>query len=203
MGNIEDAIEAFRQSISELRGNEPMDGDLTELIANRIKAELDFKEGNITEDEYKKFMSEYRRQIVMATDTKTKNIEDTIFDRQLPVNSIAVLNRIAEILKEHETNNVNSTSGDIRLRCAMWLLNAMYYGQTAIIDMSREWQTLYDLKKWVNKENFEIFVEDLKPETAQKLLDFLDIECPEEGNYDVVPIATIPKPEKEQEEPCQ
>ena len=74
------------------------------------------------------------------------NIEDTIFDEQLPVNSLAVLNRIAEILKEHKTNNVNSTSGDIRLRRAMWLLNEMYYGQTAVIDMSREWQTLYDLK---------------------------------------------------------
>ena len=45
---------------------------------------------------------------------------------------------------------------------------------------------------------FEIFINDLKPEIARDLLNFLDIECPEEGNYDIIPIAVIPPIEKNQ-----
>jgi hypothetical protein len=42
---------------------------------------------------------------------------------------------------------------------------------------------------------FEIYVEDLKPETQKTLLKFLGCRTGSDGNLDVFPVAVIPKPE--------
>lgn len=46
-------------------------------------------------------------------------------------------------------------------------------------------------------EEFEIFFKDLKEDVQKRILEFLGLECPEDGNYDTIPIATIPKPDPE------
>lgn len=49
------------------------------------------------------------------------------------------------------------------------------------------------------EENFEIRFDDLIKETQERLLKFLELEGPEEGNFEISPVAIIPKPEKEEE----
>ena len=44
--NIDEEIEDFIGSISDLWGDEPLDGDETEEIANKILAELNQRNGN-------------------------------------------------------------------------------------------------------------------------------------------------------------
>jgi hypothetical protein len=41
----------------------------------------------------------------------------------------------------------------------------------------------------------ELYLRDLKPEAQRRVLRFLGLKSPEEGNLDVFPIATIPKPD--------
>jgi len=43
----------------------------------------------------------------------------------------------------------------------------------------------------------ELYLSDLKPEAQRRVLKFLGLKSPEEGNLDVFPIAIIPKPEAE------
>lgn len=81
-------------------------------------------------------------------------IEDCIFDNNLPVNTIAMLNRLEELLKENETNSLLSESCkmDARIKRLFWLLNSQVYGQVATIDMYNEWSKLHREFKENNKE---------------------------------------------------
>lgn len=74
-------------------------------------------------------------------------IEDTIFNTGLPVNSIVALNRMLDLLKENKTNNLESAKKDIRVQKLMWLLNAMYGNQD-----QAEWKRLYAIKTDKNKK---------------------------------------------------
>lgn len=80
------------------------------------------------------------------------NIEETIHDTALPVNTIAMANRLIEILKENETNSamafrvspelstrLKETKGAIRFRKCLWLINQQIFGQLTSIDMEKEW----------------------------------------------------------------
>ena len=49
-------------------------------------------------------------------------IEDTVFNDFLPVNSRAMLSRLTEIMKENGTNCLRDIRTDIRVRKVMWLL---------------------------------------------------------------------------------
>ena len=40
----------------------------------------------------------------------------------------------------------------------------------------------------------EIYLEDLKPEIQEKVLEELGIKCDREGNYDVFPLFAVCKP---------
>ena len=71
-----------------------------------------------------------------------KEIEDMIEDRLLPVNSIAMLSRLKELLKENETNNLEECREDKRIRRLMWLMNQQVYGQLGVVDLPREWRAL-------------------------------------------------------------
>ena len=45
------------------------------------------------------------------------------------------------------------------------------------------------------EESFEIYFNDLHEEAQKAFLEFMGITDPKEGNYDVFPLATIPKGE--------
>jgi len=44
-------------------------------------------------------------------------------------------------------------------------------------------------------DELEIFFDDLTETARREVLEFLGIETPEEGNFDLIPLAVIPKPE--------
>ena len=46
------------------------------------------------------------------------------------------------------------------------------------------------------EEVLHLFLDDLTDKARKEVLDFLELKNPEEGNLDVVPIATISKPEE-------
>ena len=71
-------------------------------------------------------------------------IESTINHPLLPVNSKAMLNRLIELLDEHETNclMVQSCKNDPRVKAVMWLLMSQVFDQFAVIDMDRLWRDL-------------------------------------------------------------
>lgn len=69
-------------------------------------------------------------------------IEDKICDKILPVNSVAMANRLKEILEERNTNTLLGLQNNIKVRKLMWLLNAQVYGETGTIDMEKEWEKL-------------------------------------------------------------
>jgi hypothetical protein len=75
------------------------------------------------------------------------NIEDTMCTESLPVNTIAMCNRLVEILRESDTNNAPSLCGknDVgfkNFKKCLWLVNSQVYGQTTTINMMDEWSEL-------------------------------------------------------------
>lgn len=73
-------------------------------------------------------------------------IEATIKERGLPVNSIAMLYRLKEILGEYGTNCLQSDKlrNDVRVRGVLWLLNQQVHGQLGKIDMHEEYLFIID-----------------------------------------------------------
>lgn len=76
------------------------------------------------------------------------NIEETIFDQDLPANSIAMANRLIEILKANKTNGYGALYGKdkVRYRMCLWLINQQVFGQIGVISMSDEWDIFR--KEW-------------------------------------------------------
>ena len=76
------------------------------------------------------------------------NIEDTIFDDGMAINSLVALNRLIEIIHEHNTNTIleEAVRKDSRVRRLFWFLNSQMYGQMASIDQNKIWDELY--KEW-------------------------------------------------------
>ena len=72
------------------------------------------------------------------------NIEETIFDEDLPVNSIAMAIRLIEILQINKTNGFESLpeKDKIRYRMCLWLINQQVFSSTLDIDMVNEWNVL-------------------------------------------------------------
>jgi hypothetical protein len=68
------------------------------------------------------------------------SIEDTIFEEILPVNTIPVIHRLEEILREHQTNSLIGIHGlDDRVEKLLMLLIMQYYGDLQI-DLYGRWQ---------------------------------------------------------------
>jgi hypothetical protein len=44
-------------------------------------------------------------------------------------------------------------------------------------------------------DDYPIYYNDLNADAQKKVLEFLSIDTPEDGNLDVMPLAYIPKPE--------
>ena len=70
------------------------------------------------------------------------NIEDTVKDQGLPVNSKAMVSRLLELMDEGKTNCLCGMRNDLRVKAVLWLLNGQVFGQLAIIDMTELWQEL-------------------------------------------------------------
>jgi len=62
----------------------------------------------------------------IVPDTVHTNIEDTIFDSYLPVNTLAMLERLKEVIKENKTNNLERCTSDTRIQRLMWLIMNQY-----------------------------------------------------------------------------
>ena len=76
------------------------------------------------------------------------NIEDTIFDDGMAVNSLVALKRLIEIIGEHNTNTIleEQVRKDNRVRRLFWFLNSQMYGQLTSIDQDKIWDELH--KEW-------------------------------------------------------
>lgn len=68
------------------------------------------------------------------------HIEDTVTTNSLPVDSLAMLARLEELLKDANTNSLRSLTGEsfIRARAVLWLLNLQIHSQLSIINMEKE-----------------------------------------------------------------
>jgi hypothetical protein len=73
------------------------------------------------------------------------NIEDTIFDEGMAINSLVALKRLIEIIREHNTNTIldERVRSDIRVKRLFWFLNSQMYGQLTSIDQDKIWDELY------------------------------------------------------------
>ena len=76
------------------------------------------------------------------------NIEDTIFDEGMAINSLVALKRLIEIIREHNTNTIleETVRKDLRVRRLFWFLNSQMYGQLTSIDQEQIWVELH--KEW-------------------------------------------------------
>ena len=73
------------------------------------------------------------------------NIEDTIFDEGMAINSLVALRRLIEIIREHNTNTIleEQVRKDTCVRRLFWFLNSQMYGQLTSIDQDKIWNELY------------------------------------------------------------
>jgi len=81
--------------------------------------------------------------------SQKENIEDTIFYSTLPVNTIAMLNRLKEILQDANVNCAKSLEAEQREKYlrVLWMLNQQVYGPTAIVHMLETWEAFYENEK--------------------------------------------------------
>ena len=73
------------------------------------------------------------------------NIEDTIFDDGMAINSLVALKRLIEIIGEHNTNTIldERVRNDPRVKRLFWFLNSQMFGQLTSIDQEKIWDELY------------------------------------------------------------
>lgn len=71
-------------------------------------------------------------------------IEDTLNQNLLPINTIAMMNRAIKILEKNRTNNVLNLQGEelLKFQRCLWLVNNQLYTQVGVIDMLAEWYRL-------------------------------------------------------------
>ena len=76
------------------------------------------------------------------------NIEDTIFEKGMAINSLVALKRLIEIIGEYNTNTIldERVREDTRVRRLFWFLNSQMYGQMISIDQEQIWDELH--KEW-------------------------------------------------------
>lgn len=77
------------------------------------------------------------------------SIEETVCEKNLPVNSFAMINRLKELLKENRTNSLSTKAvqEDPRVQKVLWLMMSQLFGQGATIDLDALWFELCELNK--------------------------------------------------------
>ena len=114
-----------------------------------------------------------------------RNIEDTVFDTHLPVNTYAMLQRGVEIMdqaKKHSFSSFNSTEQH-QYKKLLWLLCDQVYGGIAHIDFMEEWRALKEKEVELNANKFDCFSvpdsgKSIEKETAN--IDFQDADLDSE-----------------------
>ena len=83
------------------------------------------------------------------------NIEDTIFEKGMAINSLVALKRLIEIIGEYNTNTIldERVREDTRVRRLFWFLNSQMYGQMISIDQEQIWDELH--KEWEKEKQHE------------------------------------------------
>jgi len=71
-------------------------------------------------------------------------VEETLFSSALPVNSLCILGRLEEILKESKTNSILLLSGEAKERAKACLMLLMFhaYGDLFVLDSVDEYSRL-------------------------------------------------------------
>ncbi len=94
-----------------------------------------------------------------------KPIEEYIFEDSLPVNTLAMAERLKEILKNQQTNSIlglkiknygnnlepEEKEAFERFKSCLWLINQQVYGQLGKIDLYEEWSKLEKAARNWNK----------------------------------------------------
>jgi len=75
-----------------------------------------------------------------------RNIEDAIFDEFLPVNGLAMVERLKELMKELETTSLAHARYDHRVRKLMWLIINNYM-EGNDYNIYNEWLQLMEIEK--------------------------------------------------------
>lgn len=78
-----------------------------------------------------------------------KYVEETIHTSALPTNTLPILGRLIEVLKEIGTNSliIKEAKEDKRVNELMWLLNMQFHGEMATIDQYDEYCKIRDREK--------------------------------------------------------
>lgn len=74
-------------------------------------------------------------------------IEETIKENGLPCNSLAMINRLKELLAENGSNCLSDEKqrADPRIKAVLWLINSQVFGQLGKIDLCDQWAELVEL----------------------------------------------------------
>ncbi len=72
-----------------------------------------------------------------------EHVELSIASTGLPVNSLILLNRLHELLKEHDTISLRKIRQDPRVRAIVWMINNEIH-ESIHINQYDEWNELMD-----------------------------------------------------------
>lgn len=80
--------------------------------------------------------------------------EEYMFTRgQLATNSLPFIKRLSEVLDEAEVNSLklltpqSHSEAYWKAKSLLWMLNAQFYGELAVIDLPKEWSELTEALK--------------------------------------------------------
>ncbi len=77
------------------------------------------------------------------TDQERNNLTTAMFSSSFPVNPLPFANGVFDLVKEQGTDAIKSDEA----KRVLWVLMAQAYGQMATIDLSDEWDRLYQAEE--------------------------------------------------------
>jgi len=80
---------------------------------------------------------------IKMTDQQRNNLTTAMFSSSFPINPIPFANGISEMVMDGGTDAIESDE----VKRVLWVLMAQAYGQMATIDLSDEWDRLYQTEK--------------------------------------------------------
>jgi|TARA_R110000824_G_scaffold25085_3_gene87678 hypothetical protein len=77
------------------------------------------------------------------TDQERNNLTTAMFSSSFPINPIPFANGVSEMVMNGGTDAIKSNE----VKRVLWVLMAQAYGQMATIDLSDEWERLYQTEE--------------------------------------------------------
>tara|TARA_R110000751_G_scaffold272427_1_gene372625 strand:+ start:813 stop:1058 length:246 start_codon:yes stop_codon:yes gene_type:complete len=77
------------------------------------------------------------------TDQQRNNLTTAMFSSSFPINPIPFANGLSEMVMNEGTDAIESNDA----KRILWVLMAQAYGQLATIDLSSEWERLYQTEE--------------------------------------------------------